>query len=75
MKKRMLALYLPPAIFDELEELSTIEGSGMEEFVRVALEERLADLRTVEYFRQRGPWRCPPGTRRPKRTQRTSSSQ
>jgi hypothetical protein len=36
----------------------------MEDFVRVTLEEKLADLKTARYSRQRSPWRCEPGTRR-----------
>ncbi len=74
MTKRVLAVHLPPAIFDELEEVGVIEGSGMEEFVRIALEEKLADLRTAQYFRERGPWRCVPGVRRPRRRHRTAPS-
>ena len=74
MTNRLLAVQLPSAVFDELNEVSRAEGSGMEEFVRVTVEEKLADLRTVRYFHQRGAWRCEPGTGRPQRTHRTPPS-
>jgi hypothetical protein len=64
MTTRVLAVHLPSEMFDELHEVSVTEGRQMEDFVRVTLEEKLADLKTARYFRQRGPWRCEPGTRR-----------
>jgi hypothetical protein len=74
MRERSLALHLPPVVFEELQQVSASEGSGIEDFVRAAVEEKLADMRTARYFRERGPWRALPGRRRPRRSGSTSDS-
>jgi hypothetical protein len=66
MKQRVLSLDLPPALFQELQQASSAEGADITQFVRVTLEEKLADLRTMRAFREQGPWRRPPGLRRSK---------
>jgi hypothetical protein len=71
MSKRSLLLDLPPALFQELQQVSTAEGADITEFVRVALEEKLADLRTIRAFREQGPWRRVAGLRRPRRRSKT----
>ena len=71
MNKRSLSLDLPPALFEELQQASTAEGADITEFVRVTLEEKVADLKTMRAFREHGPWQRAPGLRRPRRRSKT----
>jgi hypothetical protein len=68
MNKHSLSLDLPPVLFQELQQVCTAEGADIREFVRVTLEEKLADLRTMRTFRA---WRAAPGVRRSRRSSKT----
>ena len=71
MNKHSLSLDLPPALFQELQQASTAEGADITEFVRVTLEENVADLKTIRAFREQDSWRRVPGLRRPRRRSKT----
>jgi hypothetical protein len=75
MPRPPLSIDLPRDVLRELEQASVAEGRRVEEFVRVAVEEKLADLRTMQTFRARAPWGGVPGPKRPRKRNRVPKAQ
>jgi hypothetical protein len=46
-------LYLPSSLLEELRKVAEQEGTTINQFINVAVAEKLAVLRTVEYFQER----------------------
>src|ERR1022692_2146245 len=53
MGKSNVALRLQPALLDEARRVSESEGVALNQFINVAVAEKLSALRTEEYFRLR----------------------
>jgi hypothetical protein len=47
------ALRLPASLMDELRQVVQAEGTSMNQFIAMAVAEKLAALRTESYFRER----------------------
>ena len=54
MRKSNFALRLQPSLLDEARKLAEAEGVALNQLINVALAEKLAAMRTAEYFRERG---------------------
>ncbi len=54
MKQSNFALRLLPSILEEARRVSETEGVALNQFINVAVAEKLSVLRTEEYFRERG---------------------
>ena len=53
MRKSNVALRLQASILDEARRVSATEGVALNQFINVAVAEKLSALRTEEYFRER----------------------
>jgi hypothetical protein len=53
MRKSNFALRLQPSLFDELRGVAAAEDVTLNQFINVAVAEKLAALRTEAYFRDR----------------------
>ncbi|RVU18184.1 hypothetical protein [Methylobacterium oryzihabitans] len=53
MKKSNFALRLQPSLLDEARRVSESEGVALNQFINVAVAEKLSALRTESYFRER----------------------
>ena len=54
MRKSNVALRLQTSLLDEARRVSEAEGVALNQFINVAVAEKLSALRTEEYFRERG---------------------
>ena len=54
MRKSNIALRLQSSLLDEARRVSQAEGVALNQFINVAVAEKLSALRTEEYFRERG---------------------
>jgi hypothetical protein len=53
MRKSNFALRLQPSLLDEARKLAETEGVALNQFINVAVAEKLSALRTESYFRER----------------------
>ncbi len=53
MKKSNVALRLQASLLDEVRKVSKAEGVALNQFINVAVAEKLSALRTDDYFRER----------------------
>jgi hypothetical protein len=53
MRKSNFALRLQPSLLDEARELAQAEGVALNQFINVAVAEKLSALRTQSYFAER----------------------
>ena len=53
MRKSNFALRLQPSLLEELRKLAEDEGVAVNQFINVAVAEKLSALRTESYFRER----------------------
>ncbi|MDR2187110.1 MAG: toxin-antitoxin system HicB family antitoxin [Azonexus sp.] len=53
MRKSNFALRLQPSLMDEARKLADIEGVALNQFINVAVAEKLSALRTASYFAER----------------------
>lgn len=53
MRKSNFALRLQPSLLDEARKIAETEGVALNQFINVAVAEKLSALRTEEYFRER----------------------
>jgi hypothetical protein len=59
MRKSDVALRLQPSLLEEARRLAKEEGVALNQFINVAVAEKLSALRTGAYFRERAsPRRC-----------------
>ena len=54
MRRSNVALRLQESILEEARRVSATEGVALNQFINVAVAEKLSALRTEEYFRERG---------------------
>jgi hypothetical protein len=54
MRRNNVALRLQSSLLDEAKRVSEAEGVALNQFINVAVAEKLSALRTEEYFRERG---------------------
>ena len=54
MRRSNVALRLQSSLLDEARRVSAAEGVALNQFINVAVAEKLSALRTEEYFRERG---------------------
>ena len=54
MRKSNVALRLQPSLLEEVRKLAKEEGVALNQFVNVAVAEKVSELRTERYFRERG---------------------
>jgi len=53
MKRSNFALRLQPSLMEELRKTAAMEGVPLNQFINVAVAEKLATLRTEDFFRER----------------------
>jgi len=53
MRKSNFALRLQPSLLDEVRKLAEKEGAALNQFINVAVAEKLSALRTENYFAER----------------------
>jgi len=53
MRRSNVALRLLPSLLDEARRVSESEGVALNQFINVAVAEKLSALRTEDYFRER----------------------
>ena len=53
MRRSSFALRLQPSLLDEARKLAESEGVALNQFINVAVAEKLSALRTEDYFRER----------------------
>jgi hypothetical protein len=53
MRKSNFALRLQPSLLEEVRKLAEAEGVALNQFINVAVAEKLSALRTESYFRER----------------------
>ncbi|MGO9231882.1 MAG: hypothetical protein ACLQKA_22040 [Bryobacteraceae bacterium] len=54
MRKSNVALRLQESLLEEARRVSATEGVALNQFINVAVAEKISALRTEEYFRERG---------------------
>ena len=54
MRRSNVALRLQSSLLEEARRVSEAEGVALNQFINVAVAEKLSALRTGEYFRERG---------------------
>ena len=54
MRRNNVALRLQASLLDEARRVSEAEGVALNQFINVAVAEKLSALRTEQYFRERG---------------------
>lgn len=53
MRRSNVALRLQPSLLEEVRRLAQSEGVALNQFINVAVAEKLSALRTEDYFRER----------------------
>jgi hypothetical protein len=53
MRRSNVALRLQPSLFQEAKRISKMEGVALNQFINVAVAEKVSALRTRDYFRER----------------------
>ncbi len=53
MRKSNVALRLQPSLLEEAKKVSETEGVALNQFINVAVAEKISALRTENYFRER----------------------
>lgn len=53
MRKSNVALRLQPSLYQEAQKVAESEGVALNQFINVAVAEKLSALRTEDYFRER----------------------
>ena len=53
MRKSNFALRLQPSLLNEVRKVAEAEGVALNQFINVAVAEKLSALRTEDYFRER----------------------
>jgi hypothetical protein len=53
MRKSNVALRLQPSLFEEAKRIAKSEGVALNQFINVAVAEKVSALRTGDYFRER----------------------
>jgi hypothetical protein len=53
MRKSNVALRLQPSLFQEARKVAESEGVALNQFINVAVAEKVSALRTEDYFRER----------------------
>lgn len=53
MRTNNVSLRLQPSLFEEARRVSASEGVALNQFINVAVAEKLSALRTEDYFRER----------------------
>ena len=53
MRRSNVALRLQPSLLEEVRRLAESEGVALNQFINVAVAEKLSALRTEDYFRER----------------------
>lgn len=53
MRKSNVALRLQPSLFEEAKRVAQAEGVALNQFINVAVAEKLSALRTEDYFQER----------------------
>ena len=53
MRKSNVALRLQPSLLEEAKKVSETEGVALNQFINVAVAEKISALRTEDYFRER----------------------
>jgi len=53
MRKSNVALRLQPSLFEEAKRIAKSEGVALNQFINVAVAEKVSALRTDDYFRER----------------------
>lgn len=53
MRKSNVALRLQPSLLEEARKVSETEGVALNQFINVAVAEKISALRTEDYFRER----------------------
>jgi len=53
MRRSNVALRLQPSLLDEARRVAEAEGVALNQFINVAVAEKLSALRTEDYFRER----------------------
>ena len=53
MSESHFALHLRPSLFDELRKVAESEGMDLNQFINVAVAEKLSALRTEPFFKER----------------------
>ncbi len=53
MRKSNFALRLEPSLLEEVRKLAEAEGIALNQFINIAVAEKLSALRTESYFRER----------------------
>jgi len=53
MRRSNFALRLQPSLFEEVRKAAKAEGVALNQFINVAVAEKLSALRTEEFFRER----------------------
>ena len=64
MRKSNVALRLQPSLLDEARRISESEGVALNQFINVAVAEKISALRTEDYFRERAARADVPGAKR-----------
>ena len=64
MRRSNVALRLQESLLDEARRVSESEGVALNQFINVAVAEKLSALRTEDYFRERGGKGDVPGAKR-----------
>ena len=49
----MMSLRLPTSMYGDLKEVATVEGVSMNQFVTIAIAEKIATLNTLDYLDKR----------------------
>ena len=49
----MMSLRLPTSMYGDLKEMATVEGVSMNQFVTIAIAEKIATLNTLDYLDKR----------------------
>ena len=53
MRKSNFALHLQPSLLDEARKVAQVEGVALNQFINVAVAEKLSAIRTERYFEER----------------------
>lgn len=54
MRKSNVSLRLQPSLFEEAKRIAKTEGVALNQFINVAVAEKVSALRTSDYFSERG---------------------
>ena len=70
MRKSNFALRLQPSLLEEARKLAESEGVALNQFINVAVAEKLSALRTEDYFSRRAARESPEGAKNPQACRR-----